>query len=66
FGATIQAQYFDPVREKVTERTHSFRNDGTAVKNKLIKGYHLVNNDVVNTFCALSGCALAFFFSQNM
>ncbi len=66
FGATVQAQYFDPVREKVTERTHSFRSDGAEVKNKLIKGYHLVNNDVVNTLCALSGCALAFFFSQNM
>ena len=66
FGATIQAQYYDPVREKVTERTQSYRNDGSVVKNKLIKGYHYVNNDVVNTLCALSGCALAFFFSQSI
>lgn len=66
FGATIQAQYYDPVREKITERTHSYRNDGTVVKNRLIKGYQYVNNDVVNTLCALSGCALAFFFSQAM
>ncbi|MCG8346123.1 MAG: DUF92 domain-containing protein [Chlorobiales bacterium] len=66
FGATIQAQYYDPVREKVTERTSSFRSDGTVVENKLIKGYRYVNNDVVNTLCALSGCALAFFFSQSI
>lgn len=66
FGATIQAQYYDPVREKVTERTQSYRSDGTVVQNKLIKGSHFVNNDVVNTLCALSGCALAFFFSQSI
>ena len=66
FGATVQAQYYDPVREKVTERTHSFKNDGTVVKNNLIKGYHYINNDVVNTLCALSGCALAFIFSQSI
>lgn len=66
FGATVQAQYYDPVREKVTERTHSYRSDGTVVKNKLIKGYQYVNNDMVNTLCALSGCALAFYFSQNL
>ncbi len=66
FGATVQAQYYDPVREKVTERTQSYRSDGTVVENKLIKGYHYVNNDVVNTLCALSGCALAFFFSQSI
>ncbi len=65
-GATVQAQYYDPVREKVTERTESYRGDGTVVKNKLIKGSHYVNNDVVNTLCALSGCALAFFFSQSL
>ena len=66
FGATIQAQYYDPVREKLTERTHSYKSDGTVVENELIKGYHYVNNDVVNTLCALSGSALAFFFSQNV
>ncbi|ARM31201.1 DUF92 domain-containing protein [Prosthecochloris sp. HL-130-GSB] len=64
FGATVQAQYYDPVREKVTERTVSFRNDGTIVKNKLIKGYHVVNNDLVNTMCAVSGSVLAYVFSQ--
>lgn len=66
FGATIQAQYYDPIREKVTERVESYKGDGTVLKNKLIKGYSYVNNDVVNTLCALSGCALAFFFSLNI
>lgn len=66
FGATVQAQYYDPVREKVTERTHSYKSDGTLVQNKLIKGSRFVNNDLVNTLCALSGCALAFFFSQSL
>ncbi len=66
FGATVQAQYYDPVREKVTERTYSYRSDGTLVQNKLLKGYSIINNDVVNTFCALSGGVLAFFFSQSL
>ncbi len=66
FGATVQAQYYDPVREKVTERTHSYKSDGTVVKNDLIKGHHYINNDVVNTLCALSGCMLAFVFSQSI
>ncbi len=66
FGATVQAQYYDPVREKVTERTHSFQSDGTIVENKLLKGNHYINNDVVNLLCALSGCALAYYFSQSL
>jgi len=60
FGATVQAQYFDPIREKVTERTHSFAADGSLVANRLIKGTPFVNNDLVNTLCALSGSALAY------
>ncbi|MEC9486603.1 MAG: DUF92 domain-containing protein [Prosthecochloris sp.] len=64
FGATIQAQYYDPVRKKVTERTSSLKKDGTVVKNKLIKGYHIVNNDLVNTMCAVSGSFLAYVFSS--
>ena len=66
FGATVQAQYFDPIREKVTERTHSMSPDGVLVENRLIKGTPLVNNDLVNTFCALSGSALAYTVIQNM
>jgi len=66
FGATVQAQYFDPIREKVTERTHSIAPDGVLVANRLIKGTPLVNNDLVNTFCALSGSALAYMVIQNV
>jgi uncharacterized protein (TIGR00297 family) len=66
FGATVQAQYYDPVREKVTERTHSMASDGNLIENRLIKGYHFVNNDLVNTLCALSGSLLAYVVVQNL
>lgn len=66
FGATVQAQYFDPIREKVTERTHSIAQDGTHVKNDLIKGYHFVNNDLVNTLCAISGSVVAYLIVRNL
>jgi uncharacterized protein (TIGR00297 family) len=66
FGATFQAQYFDPIRQKVTERTHSFEADGSKIKNELIKGYHFVNNDLVNTLCAISGSVVAYFVVQNL
>jgi len=56
----VQAQYYDPIREKVTERTHSFAGDGSLVENRLIKGVPFVNNDLVNTFCAVSGSLLAY------
>jgi len=66
FGATVQAQYFDPIREKVTERTHSLAPDGTLVANQLIKGTALVNNDLVNTLCAVSGSLLAYLVIRNI
>lgn len=66
FGATVQAQYFDPVREKVTERTHSVAPDGSLVENRLLKGVPFVNNDLVNTFCAISGSALAYLVIENL
>lgn len=66
FGATVQAQYFDPIREKVTERTHSLAPDGLMVENRLLKGVPFVNNDLVNTLCALSGSALAYMVIENM
>ncbi|NTW56594.1 MAG: DUF92 domain-containing protein [Chlorobiaceae bacterium] len=66
FGATVQAQYFDPIREKVTERTHSVAPDGVLVENKLLKGIPFVNNDLVNTFCAISGSALAYLVIENL
>ncbi|NTU52207.1 MAG: DUF92 domain-containing protein [Chlorobiaceae bacterium] len=66
FGATVQAQYFDPIRKKVTERTHSIAPDGSRVVNELMKGYHFVNNDLVNTLCALSGSAVAYVVVRNL
>ncbi|NTU68783.1 MAG: DUF92 domain-containing protein [Chlorobiaceae bacterium] len=66
FGATFQAQYYDPIREKVTERTHSTAPDGSKVKNERIKGYDFVNNDLVNTLCAVSGSLVAYFVVQNL
>jgi len=49
----------------VTERTHSTAPDGSRVENRLLKGYALVNNDLVNTLCALSGSMLAYFVISN-
>lgn len=66
FGATLQAQYYDPVREKVTERTHSVAFDGSIVENRLLKGVAFINNDLVNTFCALSGSALAYLVVRSL
>lgn len=66
FGATVQAQYYDPIREKVTERTHSIAEDGSMVENRLLKGVAFVNNDLVNTLCALSGSALAYVVIENL
>lgn len=60
FGATIQAQYFDPVRNKITERTKSLAPDGTTVCNTLVKGIAVINNDIVNLACALSGSTLVY------
>jgi len=66
FGATVQAQYYDPIRQKVTERTHSVAPDGSCVSNELLKGYHFVNNDLVNTLCAISGSAVAYMIVRNL
>ncbi|MCF8216942.1 MAG: DUF92 domain-containing protein [Chlorobium sp.] len=66
FGATVQAQYYDPIREKVTERTHSAAPDGSLVENRLLKGVAFVNNDLVNTLCAVSGSALAYIVIANL
>jgi len=66
FGATVQAQYYDPIRKKVTERTHSIASDGSRVTNELLKGYHFVNNDLVNTLCAISGSVVAYLAVRNL
>lgn len=47
-GATVQAQYWDRLRETVTER----RTDARGQINRLTRGWPLFNNDAVN---ALSG-----------
>lgn len=47
-GATVQAQYWNEVARRHTERRHG--PDGTP--NRLVKGFHYVTNDAVN---ALSG-----------
>jgi len=47
-GATVQAQYWDGLREAVTER----RTDERGELNRLTRGWPLLNNDAVN---ALSG-----------
>jgi uncharacterized protein (TIGR00297 family) len=66
FGATVQAQYYDPIRQKVTERTHSVTPDGSLVANELLKGYHFVNNDLVNTLCAISGSSVAYMVVRHL
>jgi uncharacterized protein (TIGR00297 family) len=62
FGATLQAMYYDPIRQKETERTHSLLPDGTKHNNKLIKGYRWIDNDLVNLICGITGAILAMLF----
>lgn len=50
-GATIQAQYQCATCGKITEKKIHCQ----TTKTKLISGYNLINNDVVNGICALSG-----------
>ncbi|ACF12688.1 protein of unknown function DUF92 transmembrane [Chloroherpeton thalassium ATCC 35110] len=66
FGATVQAQYYDPIRKKETERTHSVAADGTIVENELIKGYRIIDNDIVNFLCATMGALFATFLTYFM
>jgi uncharacterized protein (TIGR00297 family) len=58
-GATLQAQYYDPIRQKITERTHSLREDGTLIENQLQKGYRWMDNDLVNFICGMTGAGMA-------
>ncbi|MCS7212012.1 MAG: DUF92 domain-containing protein [Chloroherpetonaceae bacterium] len=61
-GATMQAQYYDPIRQKITERTHSRREDGTIIENELQRGYRWMDNDLVNFICGITGAGLAILF----
>ena len=64
FGATLQAQYYDPIRKKTTERTHSRKENGELIENELQKGIRWIDNDVVNTLCATTGGILGYFLTQ--
>lgn len=59
FGGTLQAQYYDEHRDKLTEKTHHLREDGTLIPNKLIKGIRWIDNDFVNFICAIAGALIA-------
>jgi uncharacterized protein (TIGR00297 family) len=53
-GATIQAQYRCPVCEKITEKKEHCQGNPTT----LVSGYRLIDNDIVNAICALSGALI--------
>lgn len=57
-GATLQAQYFDSDRRKMTERKFRDTPEGI-VKNELRKGYEWFDNDVVNLACGIAGGIIA-------
>ena len=54
-GATVQAIYYSPSREKETEKV--IDPDGTP--NTLLRGWHWLNNDWVNFVSSVVGAALA-------
>ncbi len=58
-GATLQAQYYDEHRDKITEKTHHQNEDGTLVPNQLIKGVRWIDNDFVNFMCGITGAVVA-------
>ncbi len=53
-GATVQAQYWDTLREAITERRH----DAHGMANNLVRGFHLVTNDTVNAVSGIVSAAL--------
>jgi len=57
-GATLQARYFDPVRDKITERPFRQTDSGPRV-NSLVAGWRWMTNDAVNLLCSLTGAAVA-------
>ncbi|HAP37153.1 MAG TPA: DUF92 domain-containing protein [Bacteroidetes bacterium] len=56
FGATIQAQYKTP-DGKITEKTSV-----NGVQTTLVRGIRLIDNDMVNWICALSGAISMFLY----
>jgi uncharacterized membrane protein len=55
-GATVQAIYYDPVRNKETER-RVFTEDGRPAKP--VRGWEWMNNDVVNFLSSIFGALVA-------
>ncbi len=54
-GATVQAIYYCPHCEKETEK-HPLHTCGTQTRH--LRGLSWLNNDLVNTFCALAGAVV--------
>jgi uncharacterized protein (TIGR00297 family) len=55
-GATVQAQYWDHLKESYTERRH----DAVGTANRLVRGFHLLNNDAVNALSGLVSMTVLF------
>ncbi|MCG8478757.1 MAG: DUF92 domain-containing protein [Spirochaetales bacterium] len=55
-GATVQAQYWDEVRQRHTER----RNGSGGAPNRLVRGFHFVTNDLVNSLSGAVATATLF------
>ena len=55
-GATVQAIYYDPVKEKETER-RIYDESGSLVKP--LRGWPWMNNDLVNFICSVFGALTA-------
>jgi uncharacterized protein (TIGR00297 family) len=54
-GATVQAQYRCPICGKITEKREHCQGNSTT----LVSGYRLIDNDIVNGICALSGALIS-------
>jgi uncharacterized protein (TIGR00297 family) len=57
-GAAVQAQYWDALRQAVTEK----RRDARGAANRLIKGFHGISNDTVNAASGLLATGVLFLF----
>lgn len=54
-GATVQAQYRCPSCGKITEKREHCQGNSTS----LVAGFRLIDNDMVNGICALSGAVIS-------
>jgi uncharacterized protein (TIGR00297 family) len=53
-GGSVQAQYWDHLRETYTERRHN----AAGVANRLVRGFHGITNDAVNALSGLASMAV--------